>query len=92
MVVTGACGFIGSNFVRLALSELPGTEVVAFDKLTYAGNLENLHDVEGLPNYTFVRGDITAADAVARPLAEPTDAVIHCAPVTTGATARTAPN
>lgn len=79
LVVTGACGFIGSNFVRLALEELPDVEIVAFDKLTYAGNLENLRDVEALPRYTFTKGDITDADAVAGLLAEPTDAVINFA-------------
>jgi dTDP-glucose 4,6-dehydratase len=58
MLVTGGCGFIGSNFVRFMIREHPADEVINLDKLTYAGNLENLCDVEPLPQYTFVRGDI----------------------------------
>ena len=64
IVVTGGAGFIGSNFVRLALRELPGTRIVVFDRLTYAGNLANLADVAGHPAYSFVHGDIADADAV----------------------------
>ena len=79
LVVTGGCGFIGSNFVRLALEELRGTQVVVFDKLTYAGNLENLADVRGRANFSFVKGDIADADAVGEVLGEPTDAVINFA-------------
>lgn len=56
MVVTGGAGFIGSNFVRYVHERFPGIEVVNYDKLTYAGNLENLRGVEG--NYRFVQGDI----------------------------------
>ena len=66
ILVTGGAGFIGSNFVRL-LIERGGTEVVNLDALTYAGNLENLSEIEGEPGYTFVRGDIRdvgAMDAV----------------------------
>jgi len=66
ILVTGGAGFIGSNFVRLLL-ERGGTEVVNLDALTYAGNLENLSEIEGEPGYTFVRGDIRdvgAMDAV----------------------------
>ena len=58
LLVTGGAGFIGSNFVRYVLSALPGHDVVNLDKLTYAGNLENLKDLETSPRYTFVRGDI----------------------------------
>ena len=68
IVVTGGAGFIGSNFVRHLLGEHPADQVVVLDKLTYAGNLENLRDVRGDPRYTFVRGDIcdpAAVDAVA---------------------------
>ena len=63
MIVTGGAGFIGCNFVRTALA---GTEdrVVVFDKLTYAGNLENLSGVASHPRYAFVRGDIADRDAV----------------------------
>jgi dTDP-glucose 4,6-dehydratase len=66
LIVTGGAGFIGSSFVRLALAELPGTRVVVFDKLTYAGNLANLADVAEHPNYVFVQGDIADRDDVHR--------------------------
>lgn len=56
--VTGGAGFIGSNFIRHMLAAHPDYKIVNFDKLTYAGNLENLADVAANPNYTFVRGDI----------------------------------
>lgn len=56
VVVTGGAGFIGSNFIRYVHERFPGIEVVNYDKLTYAGNLENLKGIEG--NYRFVRGDI----------------------------------
>lgn len=58
LLVTGAAGFIGSNFVQLALAERPDWEIVNLDKLTYAGNLENLKDIESDPRYRFVEGDI----------------------------------
>lgn len=63
VLVTGGAGFIGSNFIRHLLSRRPDCRVVNLDKLTYAGNLENLSDVEADPRYRFVRGDI--ADPVA---------------------------
>jgi len=62
--VTGGAGFIGSNFVRYMLQNYPGVKVINFDKLTYAGNLENLKDVENNPNYHFVRGDICNQELV----------------------------
>jgi len=58
LLITGGAGFIGSNFVRYVLSRHPDLTVVNFDKLTYAGNLENLEDVEDNPQYRFVKGDI----------------------------------
>ncbi len=58
VLITGGAGFIGSNFIRYFLSAHPAYEVINLDKLTYAGNLENLAEIEALPNYTFVRGDI----------------------------------
>ncbi|MCS7192280.1 MAG: GDP-mannose 4,6-dehydratase, partial [Armatimonadetes bacterium] len=58
ILVTGGAGFIGSNFVRYWLRQHPSWEVVAFDKLTYAGNKSNLKDLEGQTNFTFVQGDI----------------------------------
>jgi len=59
ILVTGGCGFIGSNFISYMLSKYPYS-IVNLDKLTYAGNLENLQDVESDPRYTFVRGDIAS--------------------------------
>lgn len=58
ILVTGGAGFIGSNFVRLLLSSSPNFRIVNLDKLTYAGNLDNLRDVQEHPNYRFYRSDI----------------------------------
>ena len=58
LLVTGGAGFIGSNFVHYVLSRYPDVELVNLDALTYAGNLENLTDVQADPRYTFVKGDI----------------------------------
>lgn len=58
LLVCGGAGFIGSNFVRHMLKKYPDYKIVNYDKLTYAGNLDNLKDVETNPNYTFVQGDI----------------------------------
>jgi dTDP-D-glucose 4,6-dehydratase len=57
-LITGGAGFIGSNFVCHMVKKYPAYRIVNLDKLTYAGNLENLKEVEGLPNYTFIKGDI----------------------------------
>ncbi len=61
ILVTGGAGFIGSNFVKHLLPSRPDCEIINLDKLTYAGNLENLADVEKHPRYRFVRGDVAAA-------------------------------
>src|SRR5262245_30153753 len=58
-LVTGGCGFIGSNFIRHVLKSFPDVEVINFDALTYAGNLQNLAEAARNPRYTFVKGDIT---------------------------------
>jgi len=62
ILITGGAGFIGSHVVRLFVNRYPQYHIVNLDKLTYAGNLANLTDVEEEPNYTFVKGDITDAD------------------------------
>lgn len=64
VLVTGGCGFIGSNFVRHLLSTDPAAVVVNLDALTYAGNPDNLADLERHPRYHFLKGDITSADDV----------------------------
>ncbi len=64
LLITGGAGFIGSNFVRYVLEKYPDYHVTVLDKLTYAGNLDNLRDLAGDPRYAFVRGDICDADAV----------------------------
>ena len=58
ILVSGGAGFIGSNFIRFMLLKYPDYKIVNYDKLTYAGNLENLSDVKSNPNYKFVKGDI----------------------------------
>ena len=80
ILVTGGAGFIGSNFVRHFLKAHPDMRVVNFDKLTYAGNLENLRDVAGNPQYLFVRGDICDGAAVEAVLKDQAiDAIVHFA-------------
>lgn len=64
ILVTGGAGFIGSNFINYILNDRDDVEIVNLDKLTYAGNLENLKPVEGKKNYHFVRGDITNVEFV----------------------------
>ena len=75
LLVTGGCGFIGSNFIRYMFQEHPGVSVTNLDKLTYAGNPENLRDVEGLDGYTFVRGDICDETLVGKVVSGGFDAV-----------------
>jgi dTDP-glucose 4,6-dehydratase len=64
ILVTGGCGFIGSNFIRYLLKTDPAVSVINFDKLTYAGNLGNLTDIANNPRYRFIHGDITDRAAV----------------------------
>ena len=75
--VTGGAGFIGSEFIRQAVPE--GARVINFDKLTYAGNLDNLASVADSPDYSLVIGDVCDAKAVADAMPENCDAVVHFA-------------
>jgi dTDP-glucose 4,6-dehydratase len=79
VLVTGGCGFIGSNFIHHLLETDPAVTVLNFDSLTYAGNLANLAGVEVGPRYRFVRGDVTDRNAVREAIARGVDAVIHFA-------------
>ncbi|NTW13929.1 MAG: dTDP-glucose 4,6-dehydratase [Candidatus Moranbacteria bacterium] len=78
LLVTGGAGFIGSNFVHHVLREHPEDEVVVLDLLTYAGNLENLSELQVNPRFRFVKGDITDAEIVDSLVAQ-CDAVVHFA-------------
>ena len=78
LLVTGGCGFIGSNFIRHVLGAHPEDHVVNLDRLTYAGNPANLADVEGDARYAFVHGDICDA-ALVRDVARGVDAVVNLA-------------
>jgi len=78
LLVTGGAGFIGSNFIHLLLRERPDWQVVNYDKLTYAGNPENLKDIAGDPRYSFVHADICDADAVAKAV-DGCDAIVNFA-------------
>ncbi|OYU85094.1 MAG: dTDP-glucose 4,6-dehydratase [Flavobacterium sp. BFFFF2] len=64
ILITGGAGFIGSHVVRLMVNKYPQYSIVNLDALTYAGNLENIKDIENSPNYSFVKGDITDADFI----------------------------
>lgn len=80
ILITGGAGFIGSHVVRLFLKNYPDYQIFNLDKLTYAGNLENLKDVESNPNYHFVKGDIVDAEFVNSLFEkEAFDGVIHLA-------------
>ena len=78
LLVTGGCGFIGSNFIRWLLGARPDASVTNLDALTYAGNPENLKDVEGNSRYQFVRGSIADPTLVDR-LTEGIDGILHFA-------------
>lgn len=80
IIVTGGAGFIGSHLVRLLVNKYPDYHIINVDKLTYAGNLANLADIENKPNYTFVKADICDFDRM-RELIESynVDGIIHLA-------------
>jgi len=78
ILITGGAGFIGSNFIRYMLSKYPDYKIVNLDKLTYAGNLDNLRDIEKDPRYKFIKGDICDKKTVERAMKD-CDAVINFA-------------
>lgn len=80
ILLTGGAGFIGSHLTRLFVTKYPHYKIVNLDKLTYAGNLENLKDIEDKDNYTFIKGDITDIDFIQNLFKENKfTAVLHCA-------------
>ncbi len=80
ILITGGAGFIGSHVIRLFVNKYPEYHIFNLDKLTYAGNLENLQDIENKENYTFLRGDIAEADYIFSIFNEyKFDSVIHLA-------------
>ena len=80
ILITGGAGFIGSHVVRLFVNKYPDYHIVNLDKLTYAGNLANLKDIEDSPNYTFVKADIADLDEMRRIIVEhKIDGIIHLA-------------
>lgn len=78
LLVTGGCGFIGSNFIRHMLKKYPDYRIINIDKLTYAGNPDNLKDIEDNSNYSFVRGDICDPEIVNKAMKN-MDYVVHFA-------------
>lgn len=78
LLVTGGCGFIGSNFIRYILKKYPYSQIVNLDKLTYAGNPANLKDLEDNPNYSFVKGDI-CDPVIVNEVMKKVDQVVHFA-------------
>lgn len=79
LLVTGGAGFIGSNFVLYMLKQHPSYQILNVDALTYAGNLENLKSVEGNPNHTFIRADITEAKAMDALIGQGVDVIVNFA-------------
>jgi dTDP-glucose 4,6-dehydratase len=80
ILLTGGAGFIGSHLTRLFVTKYPDYKIFNLDKLTYAGNLENLRDIENCSNYQFIKGDITDLDLIRGLFSTHSfDAVLHCA-------------
>ena len=79
ILVTGGAGFIGSNFIRYLLNHHPAYTIINIDKLTYAGNLDNLKEIEGSPRYIFVWGDIADSECVTRIIDDGVDAIVNFA-------------
>ena len=80
ILITGGAGFIGSHVVSLFIRKYPDYKIINLDKLTYAGNLNNLKDIENKPNYEFVKGDILKQEDVLN-ASKGIDIVIHSAAV-----------
>src|SRR5512145_2460265 len=78
VLVTGGCGFIGSNFIRHMLATHP-YGIINFDKLTYAGNPENLQDIEKNSRYTFIKGDIAEVSDLEKAFEIPIETVVNFA-------------
>lgn len=79
LLVTGGAGFIGSNFIRYYLKTHPESSIINLDKLTYAGNLENLSEICSHPGYRFIKGDIAEREVIESVLESKVDAVVHFA-------------
>lgn len=80
ILITGGAGFIGSHVVRLFVNKYPDYHIINLDKLTYAGNLANLHDIKDKPNYTFIKGDICDFETVLEIIRKyNVDGIIHLA-------------
>src|SRR5262249_19243787 len=79
VLVTGGCGFIGSNFIRHLLPSDPSATVLKFDCLTYGGNLANRSDIANHPRYSFIKGDITEREQVRAAMKRGVTDVIHFA-------------
>src|SRR3989339_2205655 len=79
ILITGGAGFMGSNFIKYLLKNHPDWRVVNLDKLTYAGNLENLREVENNPNYKFIKGDIANTQDVEKAIGGGVDKIINYA-------------
>ena len=78
LLVTGGCGFIASNFIKYWLNKYPKDKIINLDKLTYAGNLNNLKDIENNPNYKFIHGDICDKELV-MDITKDIDLIVHFA-------------
>ncbi|HRF82212.1 MAG TPA: GDP-mannose 4,6-dehydratase, partial [Flavobacteriales bacterium] len=80
LLITGGAGFIGSHVVRRFVTKYPQYRIINLDALTYAGNLENLRDIENAPNYVFMKADICDAEALTKVFADHAiDGVLHLA-------------
>lgn len=80
ILITGGAGFIGSHVIRLFVNKYPEYQIINLDKLTYAGNLENLKDIEHAPNYTFIKADIVDKNQIDKIFSDNNiDSVIHLA-------------